>query len=138
MDRPYEPNPPDIDVQVGDELSNDLPRIIQIEPPTPLTDTRNFALTGTGTLATSFATIQYDDEIDGWLVYVADDVAANKADIILVANARNTGGANDDVLTPGHGVILLYQEPHLIIRNTSVNLHTVVVKAFRGWTPSFT
>ena len=143
IDRPIEPNietADDIDTvsPIGEApFSTELPRRFQEELP-PLSDTRQVVLTGTGTPATDHFTFpKFDEEIDGWLVYVVQDVAANQANRILVSNSPTTGDSNDDILTPGKAVLIMYQGNFISVRNMSANPHTVVVKAFRGWLPVY-
>jgi hypothetical protein len=129
LQRPVEP-----DAQRRDpEVITDIPVVFQMEEKPPLSDTRQVVLAAGATTQP----MRYDEEIDGWLVYMLDDVDANKADRVLIANGGATGASDDDILTPGHGVTIMYQGSFLVLENLSANAHTLVVKAFRGWQPLF-
>lgn len=139
LERPIEPNidqSEDVSA-VTTPLETRLPQEL-IENLPPLSENRIVTLTGTGTPATSYRILdEFRSQVDGFLVYVVNDVAANQANQILVSNSPATGDHNDDILTPGKSVLILAQTNRITVRNLSTNPHTVVVKAFRNWTPAY-
>lgn len=137
VDRPIEPNIETEDIDYTSKLETDLPKDFNEELP-PLSDTKMVNLTGTGTPTTAYKMFdEFRSKIDGFLVYVVNDVAANQGDQILVSNSPTTGDVTDDILTPGKSVLILAQSNRISVRNLSANPHKVVVKAFRGWIPAY-
>jgi len=137
LDRSVEPNiDTDDDVEYGVSLETELPKELPETLP-PLSDTRTAILTGSAGATPRITLPRYDEEIDGWLIYCVNDVAANQGDQIRVSNSPATGDANDDIITPGKAVLIMYAGNFITVQNMSANAHTVIVKAFRGWLPAY-
>lgn len=123
---------PDPDAARADEIVNrpaveykDVPRKMFIS------DTRNASIA-----AAAVRAFRFDVDCDGYLVYVVAD-SANPDDLLLVSVYGAPGSETDDILTPGHGIMILNEGNTVYVANTGANPHTVVVKAFKNWTPAY-